>query len=41
MERKMPDFFYKSAIVKVGGGHDLRKLRSNVMYNVFSKMFVF
>jgi len=24
MERKMPVFFYKSAVVKVGGGHDFR-----------------
>ena len=29
--------FQKSAVVKVGSGHDFRKLRSKVMYNVFFK----
>jgi len=33
--------FHKSAVVKVGDGHEFRKLRSKVMYNVFPKMYVF
>jgi len=28
--------FHKCAVVKVGGGHDFGKIRSNIMYNVFA-----
>jgi len=30
-----------SAVVKVGGGHNFRKLKSKVIYKVFSKIYVF
>jgi len=33
--------FHKTVVIKVGGGHDFRKLKSKVMYNIFSKMYVF
>jgi len=32
---------FSSAVVKVGGGHNFRKLKSKVIYNVFSKIYVF
>jgi len=32
--------FHESAVVKVGGGHDFRKLRSTLMYVLFQNVCV-